>query len=348
MSHHLDSPQSRRDPRLNLTDLYVFDGETGTALAMIVNTSLAGDDRPRGFHPEARYEFKIHVDGGRRETLAYRVTFGETDAEGNQTLTVHELDGADAADDGATGSVIAEGRSGEVVRGKDRARVWAGPAADPFYLDLHQLAHIIEGLQGRTAITLDEWSQESAASSFTGSSICAIVLELPGLDERLGVGRRVGVWGATVLATDAGGWRRVNRAAIPMVWPLFRAMGADDSSSAYLRDSTGHPVDDLANDGDRVRDMVTAASRLTGTARPEAYGDRVARCLLPDLLPYEIGSPAVFGFAGFNGRALADNAPEVMYSLVTNTAFPSGLSASDAVETRAAEFPYVVPAKSAT
>ena len=42
MSHHLDSPASRRDPRLNVTDVYAFDGDGATVLAMIVNTSLAG------------------------------------------------------------------------------------------------------------------------------------------------------------------------------------------------------------------------------------------------------------------------------------------------------------------
>ncbi len=30
MSHHLDSPIARQDIRLDLTDLYVFRGETGT------------------------------------------------------------------------------------------------------------------------------------------------------------------------------------------------------------------------------------------------------------------------------------------------------------------------------
>ena len=39
---------------------------------------------------------------------------------------------------------------------------------------------------------------------------------------------------------------------------------------------------------------------------------------------------ATFSFAGFNGRSLADNAPEVMYGLVTNSAFPTGLRSSGA------------------
>jgi hypothetical protein len=58
-----------------------------------------------------------------------------------------------------------------------------------------------------------------------------------------------------------------------------------------------------------------------------------------------VGTPAAFSFAGFNGRTLADNAPEVMYALVTNTGLPTGLRAADSAETRQAEFPYVVPAK---
>jgi hypothetical protein len=39
-----------------------------------------------------------------------------------------------------------------------------------------------------------------------------------------------------------------------------------------------------------------------------------------------IGTPAVYGFAGRNGRTQAANAPEAMLSLVTNTAVPSGLT----------------------
>jgi hypothetical protein len=65
--------------------------------------------------------------------------------------------------------------------------------------------------------------------------------------------------------------------------------------------------------------------------------------LTPDLLPYRVGTPAGFSFAGFNGRRLADNAPEVMYGLVFNRACDTGLLAADAAETRQARFPYVVP-----
>ncbi len=44
------------------------------------------------------------------------------------------------------------------------------------------------------------------------------------------------------------------------------------------------------------------------------------------------------------GRALADNAPEAMLSLVVATAVPSGLKPAVAEKLRSDAFPYVVPA----
>ena len=54
--------------------------------------------------------------------------------------------------------------------------------------------------------------------------------------------------------------------------------------------------------------------------------------------------PRLIGFATRNGRTLADNAPEVMLSLVAGTAVPSGLKPSIAKNQRSDKFPYVVPA----
>jgi hypothetical protein len=66
--------------------------------------------------------------------------------------------------------------------------------------------------------------------------------------------------------------------------------------------------------------------------------------LYPDVLPYVVGTPATFGFAVRNGRTLADNAPEVMLSLVTGTSVPSGLTPAVADQVRSGEFPYLIPA----
>jgi hypothetical protein len=66
------------------------------------------------------------------------------------------------------------------------------------------------------------------------------------------------------------------------------------------------------------------------------------------VLPYVVGTPATYSLVGFNGRALSDNAPEAMLSIVAGTAIPSGLKPSVSQHLRSASFPYVVPAEKAT
>jgi hypothetical protein len=56
------------------------------------------------------------------------------------------------------------------------------------------------------------------------------------------------------------------------------------------------------------------------------------------MLPYEIGSPGAFDYAGFNGRRLTDDVMDVMLSLATNTALGDGV-APDKSLTRT-NFPY--------
>ena len=92
MSHHLDSPIARQDIRLDITDLYVFRGETGTVFAINVCHSIFGPIPAPGYHPEGMYEFKIDLNGDAVEDLTYRLKFNERDKDGKQTYTVRRLD----------------------------------------------------------------------------------------------------------------------------------------------------------------------------------------------------------------------------------------------------------------
>ena len=99
MSHHLDTPLARQNGQLYIDDLYVFPGDHSTVLVMDVNSTITGPDVQQGFHPEARYEFKVHFGGEEFETLTYRVSFGEPDKRGRQALHLRALTGDDARDD---------------------------------------------------------------------------------------------------------------------------------------------------------------------------------------------------------------------------------------------------------
>ncbi|GAA4257583.1 DUF4331 family protein [Dactylosporangium darangshiense] len=340
MSHHLDTPLARQNGRLYIDDLYVFPGDASTVFVMNVNSTITGPDVQPGFHPEARYEFKVHLDGADTEALTYRVSFGEPDADGRQTLELHALTGDDAGDDTAVGDLVLRGRTGEASAGGD-TRLWAGRIADSFYIDLSLLFKVNGAVKEGTAVDLSQWYPEQAQNSFTGTTVESIVLEVPHQHPQLRPGTRIGVWCATKLATDAGGWRQINRAGHPMMWPIF---WPDDTRFTYPA-NTRHPSEDYAADGDAIADRVAAVVRAGGTSDdPQGYGQTVARQLFPDVLPYIVGTPASYGFATRNGRTLADNAPEVMLSMVAGTAIASGLKPSVSASLRDKGFPYVVPA----
>lgn len=125
-----------------------------------------------------------------------------------------------------------------------------------------------------------------------------------------------------------------------MIWPIF---WPDDVQFTHPA-NTRQPSEDFDADGKHIAHLIASTVAATGTSGdPEGYGRAVARELFPDVLSYVVGTSALYGFAARNGRTLADNAPEAMLSLVTNTAVPSGLKPSVSQRLRDASFPYVAP-----
>jgi hypothetical protein len=340
VSHHLDTPLASQNGQLYIDDLYVFPGSGSTVFVMDVNSTITGADVQPGFHREGRYEFKVHFEGADFEGLTYRVSFGEADSGGRQPLRLHALTGDQARADSAAGELVLEGRTGEATSAGG-TRIWAGRIADSFYIDLSLLAIVNGAVKNGTAVDLSGWRAEDAKNSFASTTVDSIVLEVAHQHPRLQPGARIGVWCATKLATDAGGWRQINRAGHPMMWPIFWPDDTDFSNPANAR----HPSADFDADGKHIADLVAAVVAASGTSGdPRGYGQTVARDLFPDVLPYAVGTPAVYGFAAWNGRTMADNAPEAMLSLVAGAAVPSGLRPSVSEQQRDENFPYVVPA----
>ena len=340
MSHHLDTPLARQNGQLYIDDLCVFRANGSTVFVMDVNSTITEPNVQPGFHAEARYEFKVHFDGADFEDLTYRVSFGERDSRGQQAVQLHALTGDEAREDSATGELVLEGRTGEPA-GNGDARIWAGRITDWFYIDLSLLFKINAAVKDRTAPDLSAWRPEDAQNSFADTTVESIVLEVSNQHPRLRPGAHVGVWCATKLATDAGGWRQINRAGHPMMWPIFWPDDIKFDNPANTR----HPSEDFGAVGKYTGDQVAAVVSASGTSDdPQGYGQAVARELFPDVLPYVVGTPATYSFAGFNGRTLADNAPEAMLSLVLNTGVASGLKPSVAAHLRDQKFPYIVPA----
>src|SRR5260370_527187 len=74
---------------------------------------------------------------------------------------------------------------------------------------------------------------------------------------------------------------------------------------------------------------------------PGAYAETVGHRALPNVLPYRVGTPAAFGFAGWNARSLTDNAPDVMFTVASNTPVKLGIGKESVTAKPRAQFPYV-------
>ncbi len=268
MSHHLDTPLAAQNGQLYIDDLYVFSGADSTVFIMDVNSDITGVHVKPGFHHEARYEFKVHFDGASFETLTYRVSFDEVDSEGRQAMRMHALSGGEASDDAAVGKLVLEGRTGEAASAGG-ARLWAGHIVDPFYIDLSLLGKVNGAVKNGTAVDLSGWNPADAKNSFAGKMVESIVLEVSHQHPQLKPGARIGVWCATKLATDAGGWRQINRGGHPMIWPIFRP---DDTHFTNPADSDS-PFKDFEAERRHMLSTLQPSSRpavLRGTRRATA------------------------------------------------------------------------------
>jgi hypothetical protein len=339
MSHHLDSPIARQDVRLDITDLYVFRGQAGTVFAINVCHSLGKPTIP-GYHPEGMYEFKVDVNGDAVEEVTYRLTFDERDHQGQQRYTVRRIRGAEAADPHAAGTVIAQGKTDETVTTPSGVRAWAGKAGDPFWIEPDVLHAVGHAFQDGTTVNLADWDPTRARNLFAGQTVYSIVLELPDGELLADTGnqRRIGVWAVATLATDAGGWRSINRIGLPMLPPLFAQYNEDLGN----RLNAGRPADDFATWGEAITKKIAAVVAAYGTAEdPHAYGEKIAHRLFPNMLPYEVGTQASLGFTGWNGRSLIDNAPNVMFSTAANTPISLGIGKESVTSKPRPAFPYV-------
>jgi hypothetical protein len=108
------------------------------------------------------------------------------------------------------------------------------------------------------------------------------------------------------------------------------------------------PADDVKNYGKIIAGMIAAVVSAHGTVEdPQAYAETVGGRLFPNILPYTIGAPAMYSFNEWNGPSLTDNAPDVMFSLATNTAISIGLTKDSIASKPTRNFPYVPAATGA-
>ena len=269
MSHHLATPLAGKTGQLYIDDMYVFPGDNSTVFVMNVNSTVTGEHSEPSFRPEARYEFKVHLNGAETEDLTYRVTFGKADSEGRQPFQLFALAGPEARDNTVAGKFVLEGRTGETANRGD-TKLWAGRIGDSFYIDLSLLDIVSGAVRNGTALDLSGWHPENAKNSFDGTTVDSIVLEVSYRHPTLKPSTPIAVWCATKVSEGPDDWHQINRFGHPMIWPIF---WPDDVQFTHPA-NTRQPSEDFDADGKHIAGLIASTIAATGTSGdPDGYGD---------------------------------------------------------------------------
>jgi len=332
MSNHFTGLQlgpPAGDPRLDLTDLYVFPApHDSSRVVLILNANTFA--QASAFHPDAVYRINVDNDGDDETDVAISYVFSEPD-EGGQRATVYLARGADARSAEATGEPII--RDAAVSLGPDPQitesgpyRFFAGLRSDAFFVDFDGVLNLFDYEGGKNFTTMNgppKPSPWTGSDRLANENAFSMVLEMPA--DTLGGDPAIRVWGRVSVRRD-GELAPVDRAGHPVVASFFNT---DDTKEQY---NATHP----SQDRELFMEQFAHVLGHTGDYSPdEARAAIDAEGLLPDMLGFDptraVGYP--------NGRLLTDHVVAVRLAFMSRGEIPpDGLSPhSDLLP----EFPYL-------
>lgn len=326
MGHHFSTDLAKSHPQLDLTDVYAFESDQPgkTCLVMIVNPKSKPGD-VGNFSPDALYKFHLGDDKLHRSGMIYTIRIQDGLA------CVGLLEQAQDST-GLPGTELGRAPLAQTTLLGDGIRFWAGTVKDPFFGNQNGLREFRES-EAAGALNLSVFKQHAGESPFTGLVSSAIVLEIP--NEKL---LKEIFYFASVDWHDHGHWHRSNRLAYVLI-PHLYLFSATDEQRAHRHEHL--PAHDHQYHGLAVATIESYSKQAGFQSDPGAYARRMAEMLLPDAVPYRIGTAAHYGVDGANGRKLTDDAMDVALSWVIGAPFSDEVSQP---EGRASNtFPFVVP-----
>ena len=287
-------------------------------MAMTVNPDV-GLSSPDTLHPEGLYAFRFDLNGDAREDVTFKFRFGQPrHGDGSehthiQPFVVRRATGDDALR-GDAGESLVESETGSVATNSD-LRAYVGIAPELFAANAGFRPFMTSFYQDQR---YDGDALLHQQDPFARRNITAIVLEVP--SALIGKGK-ISAW-ATISLFGHAPEVQVSRWGLPMVTHLFLS---DQEAKEQFNASV--PSEDIERFAKSIADVAEKMTTYADSAAdPAEYGKLIAARLCPDTLPYELGTPAAFELASFNGRALGDDALDVMLTLVTDTPIVDGLA----------------------
>lgn len=325
MGHHFSTELARRHPQLDLTDVYAFESDLPgrTCLILILNPKSAAGD-PNNFSGEAIYKFHLGADKLHSGGLTYTVQF---------RAGVAKIGLLEQSQDspGEAGREVGVAHLNEIAELPEELRFWAGTVKDPFFGNQNGLHELREAF-AKGDLDLNAFIRHAGESPFTGIVSSAIVLDIPNKLLPPAI-----YYFASADWRDQGHWHRANRVAYVLVPHLYLFSTTDEQRSS--RHEHLPPLDSQYQAFAAA--TIEKYTRLAGFQKdPAAYARRIAETILPDAVPYRVGSKAHYRMDGANGRRLSDDAMDAALSWIVGAPVNDGV---DQPEGRVSQhFPFVV------
>ena len=211
-SDHQDTPDVELNPRMDMTDVYVFPGAAPGRIVLVLNSrafltpAQAADPVQGSFDPDLLYQFKIDNDNDYLEDRVIQVSFS-----GNGGAQQVELRGPTAPPvRGAMMNEIADvsaavtGSLRTALGAADGIQLFAGPRDDPFFIDLEAAFCILpdrKPVTGELSAPCDLAGVPpfrpagQAANYVNGFNVLSIAVELPSALLENGAPGKLNVWG---------------------------------------------------------------------------------------------------------------------------------------------------------
>jgi hypothetical protein len=211
-SDHQDTPDVELNPKMDMTDVYVFPSSTPGRIVLVMNSrafltpAQAADPVHGSFDPDLLYQFKIDNNDDKVEDRVIQVTFTGEGASQQVELrgpVAPPVTGAmmnEVADvtPTVTGSLATSlGSAGDV-------QLFAGPRDDPFFIDLEAAFCILpdrKPVSGELSAPCDLDGippfrpAGQAVNYVNGFNVLSIVVELPSTLFEGGGPGKLNVWG---------------------------------------------------------------------------------------------------------------------------------------------------------
>ena len=323
-SHHFEAAAVRSNPKLGLTDLYVFKAPDADKTVFILDANFLPKPGEDLLERSALYNIHCATDD------AFKSGWTWSFAYDGKRVSLRQLDQAN-------GPVGAQGREqARLVLGKSATlangmRAWVGLAKDPFFGNSPGLG-VFRSELGQGKYDPEVWAKASGNNIFAARNCCAFVLEVPNAM----LGRHINVF-STVAVQGSGGWRQVQYMAKVL---MAHSMLFEDEALKAAFDASR--PDNQKEFVKLFSARIARASHFAGS-RPDpfAYGDEMARRLLPDVMPYEVGTEAGYRPERVNGRKLSDDAMSTTLTWLVGQ--PTDQRIKDP-SNYTGDFPFVVPA----